>query len=62
MDVKGVDPELIRPERRLVDAFHALVNFIAHWLTMPPTCLHCGTTGQATAVELQSHGCLMLHP
>ncbi len=62
MDVKGVDPELIWPERQLADTFHALVNFVAHWPTMPPTCLGRDTAGQATSVKLLPRGRLTLHP
>ena len=63
VDVKGVDLELLQPECRLDNAFHVLVNFIAHWLLMlSMMCLSRGTAGQATCVELLTHGCLTLNP
>ncbi len=30
-------------QSQLADAFHALVDIVAHWPTMPPTCLHRST-------------------
>ncbi len=49
---KGADSELLLPEHQLADTFHALVDFVPHWPTMPPTYFCCSMAEQAPCVEL----------